>query len=58
MNQRTTAIGAAAFLMILPITFVAMRFCARIRSLAKVGMDDWLILFALVFFQRTRARTV
>ena len=46
--NKPALLGAGTTLTILPIVVVALRFFARQRSQVFLGVDDWLILFALV----------
>ena len=43
---------------VLPYIAVALRFIARRHSVAKVGVDDWLILAALVSLSNRVTNTV
>lgn len=43
-------IGSIAVLTILAVVAVILRFLARSLTTAPYGIDDWLILFALVKF--------
>ena len=42
-------IGAVTVLTILAVAAVILRFLARSSTIARYGVDDWLILFALVY---------
>ncbi|KAL8858879.1 MAG: hypothetical protein Q9178_004557 [Gyalolechia marmorata] len=43
-------IGAVTVLTILAVAAVILRFLARSSTTARYGVDDWLILFALLYF--------
>ena len=47
-NTRSQVIAAAALLPFLGIVLVGLRFYSRIKNKAGLGVDDWLIVPALV----------
>lgn len=51
-------IGAVTVLTILAVAAVILRFLARSSTTARYGVDDWLILFALVNSAMLNAITI